>query len=148
MHKKLLILILLFGSLYASADGATSASTVNDGNEQVKTKKLNNPAIGSRQAGSEQIFGTPIAASNSKAKPANSSEDEPNNPTVGGRQSGSEQLFGQTNAPKNNQGTNKSSTSANSKNEINNPMVGGRQSGSEQLFGQSADLDTNTTNSK
>lgn len=143
MFKKMFLSILFFSTVSAAAIADSSTITAISTTQPTNKQELNNPLVGSRQAGSEQIFGEPKISSKPKNKTydkSNTGGNEPNNPDVGGRQAGSEQLFGQSAAPsKNSAETNKPRKPATGSSEQNNPDVGGRQSGSEQLFGQSAE---------
>lgn len=111
-------------------------------------KDQNNPTVGGRQSGSEQLFGQSATPSNTKQAETNhdTNKIKSNNPAVGGRQAGSEQLFGQSATPPS---TKQKYTNPHiNKGNSNNPAVGGRQAGSEQLFGQSATPEEDNPKSK
>ncbi len=151
LSKKPFLLLLglaIAGTTVFAADQTTATTTQPSTATPVVPKQQdtvaksaseqNKPTVGSRQSGSEQLFGQSATPSGVK-KPAtnpNGPGHKANRPTVGGRQSGSEQLFGQSATPPASKQTyhNPHIVKGNS----NNPNVGGRQSGSEQLFGQSA----------
>jgi hypothetical protein len=149
MLKKLFIFLCLsITGTYVIADQTLNTpSTTPVPTQQIKpAKQLNNPAVGSRQAGSEQIFGDPKMTQSNRPPPPQKNGFEPNNPTVGGRQSGSEQIFGQSATPS---ATTQTYTKPNiNRGDSNSPTVGGRQAGSEQLFGQSAAPTTSTSPTK
>lgn len=118
--KKFLLATLLLASV--SSFAATTASA---------PIKLNPPTVGSRQAGSEQIFGSQKLTGKKGEVYHSSGAKRQNNPTVGSRQAGSEQIFGDPKITgKAGEKYNSSSTKR-----LNKPTVGSRQSGSEQLFG-------------
>lgn len=120
MVRKILLATLLLASISAFAATTSSAPV-----------KLNPPTVGSRQSGSEQIFGSQKITGKKGEVYDHSGAKIQNNPTVGSRQSGSEQIFGDPKVTgKAGQKYNSSSTKR-----LNKATVGSRQSGSEQLFG-------------
>jgi len=120
-----LFLLAIFGLCFA--DQSLDKSQPKNSNE------LNKPTVGSRQAGSEQLFGTPKLTGKKGEKYHNKTPEgqrEPNDPTVGSRQAGSEQIFG---TPKGN-GKEEHKYPPNQK-PLNPSTVGSRQS-SDFIFDQ------------
>lgn len=141
MLKKLFVFIYLnISAAYIIADQSSNPASAATN----ETQPINNPAVGSRQAGSEQIFGNHKISNTQKPAIYKQDEFKSNNPIVGGRQTGSEQLFRQSI-------THSATSQTHNKPDMNirdSNIPTGRQAGSEQIFGQSAVPISNTSAAK
>ena len=95
-------------------------------------KELNKPTVGSRQSGSEQVFGNPKIVGQKGQQYDHSDTTDSNKATVGSRQAGSEQVFG---TPELTGSPGVKAPQTGTPRQMNNPNVGGRQSSSDQIFG-------------